>query len=97
MKTMILLFSSIMILNSCDVDVDQDEDSKQEHQAEESIHGISEGDVEILEIDGCQYIVYKEVHGSNKAFGYMAHKGNCSNPVHGYNLTLPADSLSNGS
>ena len=31
-------------------------------------------------IDGCQY-VYRS--GGNQ--GYMAHKGNCNNPIHKYN------------
>ena len=26
-------------------------------------------------------VIYKEIEGNNHAFGYMAHKGNCNNPI----------------
>jgi hypothetical protein len=40
---------------------------------------------EIIEIDGCEYImIYKDIH-IDKAVGFLAHKGNCKNPIHFYN------------
>lgn len=37
---------------------------------------------ETIVIEGCEYLIYKEEPDSNSAFGFMAHKGNCSNPIH---------------
>lgn len=89
MKVIQLFFLLLVTvyLYSCKPRNPLEEESSVEHQAEEEIHKIPEGDFEILEIDGCQYIVYKEVDGANKAFGYMAHKGNCTNPIHHYNIS----------
>src|SRR5665811_878839 len=30
---------------------------------------------ETINIDGCEYLIYKEESDSNSAFGFMAHKG----------------------
>lgn len=49
------------------------------------IHSLDEGSMETVIIDGCQYLIYKEAMGSNLGHGYMAHKGNCNNPIHIYN------------
>ncbi|WP_349352528.1 MULTISPECIES: hypothetical protein [unclassified Flagellimonas] len=37
---------------------------------------------ETIVFEGCEYLVYKEEPDSNSAFGFMAHKGNCNNPIH---------------
>jgi len=37
-----------------------------------------------ITIEGCQYIVYDTSAGYS-GYGYMAHKGNCSNPIHKHN------------
>lgn len=34
-----------------------------------------------VEIEGCEYIFYSEQQGYS-GFGFMAHKGNCKNPIH---------------
>ena len=62
----------------------QDEDTPLEHAAEEKISKLHEGDVEIITIDGCEYIIYEYPARSNLGFGFMAHKGNCKNPIHVY-------------
>lgn len=36
---------------------------------------------DVIEIDGCEYIVYSEEHGYG-GYGFMVHKGNCKNPIH---------------
>ncbi|NNC95364.1 MAG: hypothetical protein HKN92_07350 [Chitinophagales bacterium] len=64
-----------------------EEDTPLEHSTELKIHNLEPGDVEILVIDECEYIVYKEKDEGNYAYGYMAHKGNCSNPIHSFNRT----------
>ncbi len=37
---------------------------------------------EIITFDGCEYLIHKEQPDNNKALGFMAHKGNCKNPIH---------------
>jgi hypothetical protein len=87
-RTIIIIFISISILNySCEQSPQKDEDSVVEHDAESIIHNIPEGDLEILEIDGCEYIIYQDARNANLGYGYMAHKGNCKNPVHIYRDT----------
>ncbi|MBJ7883017.1 hypothetical protein [Gelidibacter salicanalis] len=39
---------------------------------------------ETIIYEGCEYLVYKEQPDNNKALGFMAHKGNCSNPIHNH-------------
>ena len=92
MKLSFYLFFSILIISACNQKPVVDEDSELEHQTEEIIHKIQEGDLEILTIDNCEYIVFKDYKGSNHGFGYMAHKGNCSNPIHVYRDTIPQSS-----
>lgn len=82
-STQIFLVIGILIfLSSCEKKKIVEEDTLLEHDTETRMHNINPGDVEILIIDSCEYIIYKEVEGSNKATGYMAHKGNCKNPIH---------------
>ncbi len=38
--------------------------------------------IEIITVDNCEYLIYREDKDQNSAYGFMAHKGNCSNPVH---------------
>ncbi len=38
------------------------------------------GAFSIIRVDGCQYLVRKSGYT-----GYMAHKGNCDNPIHCHN------------
>lgn len=82
-KTIIAGSIALLCLWSCqDSDPPIDEDDNLEHQSEALIHSIEVGDLEVLTIEGCEYLVYKEGDGPNHAYGYMAHKGNCSNPIH---------------
>jgi len=41
-------------------------------------------DYKIIEIEGCEYIVYDSFRGYT-GYGFMAHKGNCKNPIHEHN------------
>jgi hypothetical protein len=45
---------------------------------------------QIVVIDGCEYIIYYQTKTGTgvgyKGFGYMAHKGDCSNPIHKHNI-----------
>src|SRR5680860_603023 len=61
-----------------------------QQKVKDSIDSTIEGKVvkipsnkfETINIDGREYLIYKEESDSNSAFGFMAHKGNCSNPIH---------------
>ena len=59
MKVSIILFLFFGLIISCQNKI-QDEDDQLEHETEEIIHKIEEGDLEILNIDGCEYIVFKD-------------------------------------
>ncbi len=87
MKTkMFLSLALLLFLFGCDPGQEpKDEDSVLEHIAEEKIHQVHSDDLEIIVVDGCEYMVFKDHSGSNKGFGFMAHKGNCKNPIHCYN------------
>lgn len=43
---------------------------------------IEKNNFETITFEGCEYLIYKEQPSNNKAMGFMAHKGNCSNPIH---------------
>jgi hypothetical protein len=38
-------------------------------------------DFETITIENCQYLVRTRVNGDT-GYGFMAHKGNCTNPTH---------------
>ena len=78
-----ILASSIIFLGCKEAEL-----SNHEHKlilkTEKRIHNIHKGDYEVLVIERCQYILYQEREGTNRGYGYMAHKGNCNNPKHSY-------------
>jgi len=61
-----------------------------QQKVQDSIDSTIEGKIvkipsnkfETIDFDGCEYLIYKEESDNNSAFGFMAHKGNCSNPIH---------------
>lgn len=63
---------------------EEEEDCILEEAGETLLEGAKEGDFEIIEFDGCEYIVYTRSETANKAYGLMAHKGNCKNSIHSY-------------
>jgi hypothetical protein len=76
----ILIFLSLI---SCDLQesrADQKEFVKD--SIEQEIKKIPENKLTIVVYDGCEYIIYKEDKDANSSFGFMAHKGNCTNPIH---------------
>jgi hypothetical protein len=36
-------------------------------------------------IDNCEYVLYSSWGGGHKGYGYLAHKGDCNNPIHEHN------------
>jgi hypothetical protein len=87
MKKGLLIFGLIALglLTGCEEKAPKEVDTKVEREAETSIKQVAIEDVEVVVIDGCEYIIYKETSGSNQGYGFMAHKGNCKNPIHKYN------------
>ena len=70
-----VIFSAInLILFSCT-------DNPEELKKTDSIIILTEK-ISVFKFDGCEYLVYKEDKDSNSSYGFMAHKGNCSNPIH---------------
>ena len=94
MKNRLLIFAAIALglLTGCEEKAPKEVDTKVEQKAEMSIKQVAIEDVEVVVIDGCEYIIYKETSGSNQGYGFMAHKGNCKNPIHKHNEV----DLSNG-
>lgn len=94
MKTKAYYTSILLILLaiSCKEVVEIEEDNTTEHTAELLIENIKTDDVEILVIDECEYIVLKSTPNDNARIGYgfMAHKGNCKNPIHYHNRKISA-------
>lgn len=71
-------------------DKDYDQMVLERQRVEDSIAQSVEGKTaripkdhfETIVFEGCEYLIYKEEPDSNSAFGFMAHKGNCSSPIH---------------
>lgn len=84
---MMKIFPSMMlvliVIASCNLQDDITEiNSSEKSSIEQKIKNIPENKVSLIVYDGCEYIIYKEDKDSNSSYGFMAHKGNCSNPIH---------------
>lgn len=63
---------------------------EEQQNLQDSINKAPEGIVSKIEYNnfetitfkGCEYLIYKEQPSNNKTMGFMAHKGNCKNPIH---------------
>ena len=89
-KLMIIIF--LLANYSCSLKNKQENKSSLENTAEELIHKIPAGELKVLEIEGCEYIVYQDARHSNLGFGYMTHKGNCKSNIHIYKDITSMDS-----
>lgn len=67
-----------------ETEISETEISETELTTEQLINEIDVHDLKILEIDKCEYIFYKKSPSTNRGYGFMAHKGNCKNPIHFY-------------
>jgi hypothetical protein len=78
------IFGILLITIGCDRKKDQEEDSVIEQMTETALHNAQNKDAEVIVIDGCEYIIYSIKKDYNDGYGFMAHKGNCNNPIHIY-------------
>ncbi len=78
--------STILILTvlvSCNLQDDKTENGNSEKSSiEQEIKNIPENKLSVIVYDGCEYIINKEDKDANSSYGFMTHKGNCSNPIH---------------
>lgn len=73
----------LIVLASCNLQDGKTEIKKPEKNSiEYEIKNLPENKVSVIVYDGCEYIIYKEDKDANSSYGFMAHKGNCSNPIH---------------
>lgn len=80
-KFIIVLLSVVFL--SCQT-MTEKEPSKIESPSntDEKIKAIPPNKIEVITFDGCEYLIYKDEADANSGYGFMAHKGNCSNPIH---------------
>lgn len=84
MKHKEYIFSAVLLflLFACQSHTQEKEIEVTEIPTEQLINEIDVHDLEILVIDKCEYIFYKKSPSTNRGYGFMAHKGNCKNPIH---------------
>ena len=83
-KQCILSAILLVLISACQPRTQEKEISVTEMQTEQLINEIDIHDLQILEIDNCEYIFYKKSPSTNMGYGFMAHKGNCKNTIHYY-------------
>lgn len=86
MKKAILIISCLFMLQACGFDDKPSTPFKaiKPGTIEEELKNIPDHVLSTITYEGCEYLIYKEEKDQNSAFGFMAHKGNCSNPIHCY-------------
>jgi hypothetical protein len=83
----IVIWITVAFVTACDQpEVPSQKDASQKTNISDSLHQIKQSDLTVLEIEGCEYFIFKDHQASNQGFGFMAHKGNCKNPIHCHNL-----------
>lgn len=75
-----MLFGLFTSCNSRDNKTEIENSTKSSIKQE--IKSIPENKLSIIVIDSCEYIIYKEDKDANSSYGFMAHKGYYSNPIH---------------
>ncbi|MCY4419567.1 MAG: hypothetical protein OXB93_06960 [Cytophagales bacterium] len=46
----------------------------------------------VLRVDGCEYLILElDKDAPHEGFGFLAHRGNCSNPIHVYDAEALED------
>ena len=70
---LILIFSMVLFIGCTDQGILSEENSMNRTAVEENY--------KVIEIEDCEYILYQYTSGYS-GHGFLAHKGNCSNPHH---------------
>ncbi len=78
----ILLLVVSFYSTSCELPQTDSAESTEEIETEKTIDLLADEDLKVQIIDGCEYLVMKDSKGTNKGYGFMAHKGNCKNLIH---------------
>lgn len=78
--TIPMLFGLFTSCNSRDDKTEIENSTKS--SIEQEIKSIPENKLSVIVIGGREYIIYKEDKDENSSYGFMAHKGYCSNPIH---------------
>ena len=86
MRTILIptMLTASLFVGACTQPPLQEEETSLEPETGEVIDNNSLMHSEIFKVDGCEYIICKERIGTTREYGYMAHKGNCNNPIHCY-------------
>ena len=90
MKMKIILFCNLIICAVCSCEgkpeqtIPTQNSNIHELPIESEIKNIPFSKMTIITFDDCEYLIYKEEHDANETMGFMAHKGNCNNPIHCY-------------
>jgi hypothetical protein len=88
---MVLKISYTVVLSlllSCTREFNNDNTEKREIQKDNpntidaKIKALPHNQIQVIKYDSCEYIIYKDKEDENSSYGLMAHKGNCSNPIH---------------
>lgn len=80
MKTSLIIFLTI-VLYSCGHINTNDKPNSIVNKLD-TVKQLPKNQFEVITYDGCEYLIYKDEADANSSYGFMAHKGNCSNPIH---------------
>ena len=81
----LIILATICVLSSCEQPLTLETGGEElKPQLNNVTHKNIAGHYEVLLIDNCQYILFSEKVGINLGYGYLSHKGNCSNSIHLY-------------
>ena len=75
---MILILALLGVLvtsTGCEQPKPSDEDTASENTVAKMIDDVIIGDVEVIIIENCEYLIYKKAMGNNQGYGFMSHKG----------------------
>lgn len=78
-----LVLCLLFLLSACEYQPRKIEetDMRQDSIAKQ-LKEIPFGVLKTIEIEGCEYLMFKQEIDANESMGFMAHKGNCKNPIH---------------
>ena len=93
MKTILILalLGVLVTAIGCEQPKPSEEDTELENTVVNMIDDVIIGDVEVIIIENCEYLIYKKAKGNNQGYGFMSHKGNCKNPIHLYSTPTSVD------